>query len=406
MEGVSAVTARILRYNEGRSADLLEVKYKKMAAHPFAFYRATCHLFADAWPASSALNSTPPVWGSGDLHFENFGSYKGDNRLVYFDINDFDESACLPASWDVTRLAASVFVGAADLGIGVRSAGPLVRAYLESYRAALHNEQALWVERDSAKGMTRHLLDEVRLRRRKGLLKGRTALHGGKRRLIVDGERALKASAAEQALVRKLVARATAHEGNDNFYRVLDAARRISGLGSLGMPRWVVLIDGNGSPDQNYLLDVKEARASAAAAASPFGQPEWKTEAERSVQLQRRIQAMPPALLHSVGTAAHSYALRELQPAKDRLRLEDWNGDLKKLGDAMRTMGQVTAWAVLRASGRYGSASADSLAKFAREKGWIPAVVALSRTMATQTLLDWQSFGADVLAGRTIVPRA
>ena len=82
MESVNEVTERILRFNAGRAADLLKIKYAKMAERPFAFYRATCHLFADAWPRDSALNSTPPVWGCGDLHFENFGSYKGDNRLV------------------------------------------------------------------------------------------------------------------------------------------------------------------------------------------------------------------------------------------------------------------------------------------------------------------------------------
>lgn len=405
MEGVSTVSARILEYNAGRAADLLTVKYSKMAARPFAFYRATCHLFAEAWPRRSPLNSTPPVWGCGDLHFENFGSYKGDNRLVYFDVNDFDESALLPAAWEITRLAASIFVGAKELGIGARSAAPLVRTYLEAYRDALRSERALWVERDSATGMTRDLLDDVRLRRRKGLLKGRTTHHRGKRRLTIDGERALVAPPREQKLVRALVARATAGEDQGKFYRVLDVARRISGLGSLGMPRWVALIEGKGSPDANYLLDIKEARVSAAEAASPYAQPRWKTQAERSVQLQRRIQAMPPALLHAVGTAAHSYALRELQPAKDRLHLEDWSGDLKRLGDAMETMGRVTAWAALRGSGRQGSATADELGAFGRDRSWMPAVVALARRMSAQTLSDWKQFRGDVRAGRVISPR-
>lgn len=406
MEGVNEVTARVLRFNAGRAADLLEIKYAKMAGKPFAFYRATCHLFADAWPRDSALNSTPAVWGCGDLHFENFGSYKGDNRLVYFDVNDFDESALVPAAWEVTRLAASIFVGGEVLGIGARSAAPLVRTYLESYRKALGNERALWVERDSATGMTRELLDEVRLRRRKGLLKGRTTEKRGMRELVVDGERALVATPGEQELVRSLVAGATAGEEHPGFYTVLDVARRISGLGSLGLPRWVVLIEGEGSPDENYLLDVKEARSSAAAVASPYAQPSWKNEATRSVQLQRRIQAMPPALLHAVGTTGQSYALRELQPAKDRLHMEDWGGDLDRLAEAMQTMGQVTAWAALRGAGHQGSASVNELVAFARGRSWMPEVVTLARHLAAHTLTEWKLFRDDVRAGSVISPRA
>jgi len=100
---------RIRSFNEGRDPELLRRKYQRMSANPFAFFRGTCHLFYEDWPVNSPLNTSPPVWISGDLHLENFGSYKGDNRLVYFGINDFDEAsshlACgsshafLPASW-------------------------------------------------------------------------------------------------------------------------------------------------------------------------------------------------------------------------------------------------------------------------------------------------------------------
>ncbi|HEY4223742.1 MAG TPA: DUF2252 family protein, partial [Myxococcota bacterium] len=122
MGRLSAVGARIVRYHEGRAPDLLARKYDLMAANPFAFYRGSCQLFRDGWPARSALDSAPAIWSCGDLHCENLGCYKGDNRLAYFDLNDFDEAALLPISWDLTRFAASVIVGAPRLSVSTSTA--------------------------------------------------------------------------------------------------------------------------------------------------------------------------------------------------------------------------------------------------------------------------------------------
>src|SRR5712692_1326653 len=83
---------RIQAFDAGRDPRLLQMKYKLMQHDVFAFYRGTCHLFYQDWPADSPLNAAPSAWLCGDLHLQNFGSYKGDNRLVYIDINDFDES--------------------------------------------------------------------------------------------------------------------------------------------------------------------------------------------------------------------------------------------------------------------------------------------------------------------------
>lgn len=85
--------ARLAAYNRGRDPERLALKYAKMRQSPFIFLRGACHLFYDAIPPIDALIHAPLAWACGDLHFENFGSYKGDNRLVYFDINDFDEAA-------------------------------------------------------------------------------------------------------------------------------------------------------------------------------------------------------------------------------------------------------------------------------------------------------------------------
>ena len=87
---------RIIRYNDGREPERLQLKFARMRGSIFAFFRGTSHLFYEDWPSGNALDRTPTVWTTGDLHLENFGSYKADNRLVYFDISDFDDAGLAP----------------------------------------------------------------------------------------------------------------------------------------------------------------------------------------------------------------------------------------------------------------------------------------------------------------------
>jgi uncharacterized protein (DUF2252 family) len=398
--GLSAVGARILRYHAGRAPDLLERKYAAMAANPFAFYRGSCQLFLDAWPARTALRDSPAIWSCGDLHFENLGCYKGDNRLAYFDLNDFDESALLPVSWDLTRFAASVLVGAPTLRVDANAAGRLANLYFDAFAVALATGKARWVERETATGMVRELLDAVRGRKRKTLLNERTKLKGGRRRIRVDGVKALAASRDDKARVTRAIEALGARLDNRKFYRVLDVARRVAGCGSLGLERWIVLVEGKGSPRGNFLLDLKAARSPASAGHSPYTQPRWTTDAQRIVAVQGRVQAVSPALLAEVRMGGHGFVLRELQPLQDRMRMEAWGGDIADLRDAMTTMGRVTAWAALRAAGRQGSAIADDLITFANERGWRRAVLTMARRVADRTRSEWRDFRADAAAGR------
>src|SRR5450830_1198939 len=104
---------RVRKANAGRDPERLAMKYAALRTDPFVFLRGTCHLFYDRLPKSGIFTSSPPVWCCGDLHLENFGSYKGDNRLAYFDVNDFDEAAIAPATWELSRFIVSILV--ADL---------------------------------------------------------------------------------------------------------------------------------------------------------------------------------------------------------------------------------------------------------------------------------------------------
>src|SRR5215510_5195513 len=131
------VAERILHFNQDRQPELLRMKLKKLRDNAFIFLRGTCHLFYEEWPTDSVLNEAPRVWLCGDLHLENFGSFKGDNRLVYFDVNDFDEAALAPCLWDVARLLTSVLVGADSLKIRSRDKQTACQLCLDAYCRAL-----------------------------------------------------------------------------------------------------------------------------------------------------------------------------------------------------------------------------------------------------------------------------
>ena len=135
----SSIVQRIKTFNQHppRNQELLQLKYAKMKENAFAFLRGSCHLFYEDWPTNSLLNQAPLSWICGDLHLENFGSYQGDNRLTYFDINDFDESVLAPCTLDITRLITSLFLAVAE--IKSLSADPLALAklFIDSYSTAL-----------------------------------------------------------------------------------------------------------------------------------------------------------------------------------------------------------------------------------------------------------------------------
>src|SRR5579864_8249325 len=108
----SDVAGRIKRFNRGCDPHLLARKYATMRTDAFAFYRGTCHLYYEDWPRRSPLNRSPLAWISGDLHPENFGSFRGRDGGVYFDVDDFDECALGWCVWDVCRCLAGILIGA------------------------------------------------------------------------------------------------------------------------------------------------------------------------------------------------------------------------------------------------------------------------------------------------------
>lgn len=379
---------RIQSYNAGREPERLALKYQTMAKTPLGFLRGTSHLFHDDWRVAPPVAATPRAWITGDLHLENFGSYKGDNRLAYFDLNDFDEAVLAPCALDLARFLTSALVAARGLDLKEREGLRLARRFIGSYRAALADGKARWIERQMAEGMVRALLDDARGLTRKRLLGLRTRL-AGRRRQLKLGRRARSPSLRERERVTRLLGRFAATQPDSGFYRVLDVARRVAGTASLGLERYAVLVEGRGGPDKLAILDLKQAIHPTVAGSAPAT---WSTEAERVVSVQRWAQAVSPALLHAVRAGATSYVLRELQPTQNRLSIRQWNHSVDELERVMATMGQVVAWSHLRSSGRRGAAVADQWVEFAGEKSWGPALVDYAVSYSRRVEREWNEF--------------
>ena len=97
----------------------------------------------------------------------------------------------------------------------------------------------------------------------------------------------------------------------------------VCGVGSLGLARYVVLVRGDGDSGGNAIIDAKWPAPSSLATFEKIRQPRWKSEPDRVVAIQRRMQGTAPALLDAVKIGSGGYVLRELQPSKDRLTLKD-----------------------------------------------------------------------------------
>jgi uncharacterized protein (DUF2252 family) len=388
------VVSLIREFNAGRDPERLAMKYQKMRFNEFAFMRGTCHLFYNRLTSGIKLRKTPLVWVCGDLHLENFGSYKGSNREVYFDLNDFDEASLAPAGWDLVRMLTSIEVGALGAGIKQKKsrAATLCRIFVDAYAHALVDGKTYWLERETATGPIHQLLSSLRERKRSDFLDSRTENKDNKRVIRIDGKKALAVTSQQRTAVTNLLVSFAKTRPTPEFYHVEDVARRIAGTGSLGLDRFIVLINGEGGRNGNYLLDLKLAVPSSLKPYLTAKQPTWINQAQRVVELQKRIQAVPMAFLNSVEMDGASYVLRALQPSEDRISISGPEIDPTALGELVHSLGQMVAWAHLRTTGRQGSSSADDLIGFGQKKKWKEELLSISQQCACQVRADANAF--------------
>jgi uncharacterized protein (DUF2252 family) len=388
---------RIKKFNAERDPEMVKLKYEALKESPFRFFRGTCHLFYEDIPAKSFIIKSPKTWICGDLHLENFGTFKGNNRLAYFDMNDFDESILGPCLLDVVRLCTSVFLAADFVKLEKAECRKLIKRLLQTYAANLANGRIKYMEHRTAKGYVRDLLDHATQRTRLEMLKQRVKF--SKPPVIRHDE--LKAFETEkkihQLVKTSLGNWAKANSTSPDFYKVLDVADRATGTGSIGIERHLVLVNGKGKPDGYYLLDIKEADLPTPLHFLKLKQPKWKNEAERLIGIQQRVQAASPAYLNTITLGKKWFILKELQPLEDKVDFAQLQKDRDKFEQLLCDMGAIVAWNNLRAGGRQGSAIADDLMKFGRNLHKLEdEIVNYAEKYAAKTVQYWQEFKSEV----------
>lgn len=385
------VIERLRIFNQDRLPGMVMRKYQAMRAHPFAFFRGAAHLLYEDWPADSPLNASPPAWLCGDLHLENFGVFKGADRRVYFDINDFDDGALAPCAWDAARWLTSLHLAGDLLDLSEKDIATLGRFFLERYFSTLAGGRAAPLQPAPVSEAVDRLKREAESRSREKFLKERTRREGAERR-FVESKKLLNVSGDEKKRVMNAIYRLAEQTGELNFYRPLDVAFRVAGTGSLGLKRYVVLVEGRGSPDENFILDLKESHPSALAPALNRPQPKWASEAQRAVTVQERAQSMPPALLDTLEIEGFWYILREMQPSQDKIAVSNWEKHPGWIQSLCGEMAELTARAHLRGAGREGAASLDSFVAFGEQAALTGELLSFARRAADRVRADYRAF--------------
>jgi hypothetical protein len=131
----------------------LHLKHRRMAETPFFFLRATFYRWAQQWcEACPELAGAPKVLAVGDLHVENFGTWRDSEGRLIWGVNDFDETVTLPYTQDLVRLATSAVLAIEESRLTIserRACGAIAAGYAESLRkgggAAVLAERYRWL---------------------------------------------------------------------------------------------------------------------------------------------------------------------------------------------------------------------------------------------------------------------
>ncbi len=329
-------------------------KHRRMTKTPFAFLRGSFYRWVDVWRAACPdLARAPQVLGVGDLHIENFGTWRdADGRLVW-GVNDFDETARMPYTLDLVRLATSALLVQRDGGLELHP-GQICSAILQGYGDAL------------AVGGHAFVLEER---------------HADLRALALSADREPVAfwnkltalpSAPAPPQVRSMLSR---HLPAPRL--ALRIAQRTAGVGSLGRPRLVALAAWNGG------LVAREAKALLPSAYDwalnrPLKPPRGAHLVAAAVRCQDPTYRIDRA-------AGRDWVVRRLAPHCSRIELSELPGRRDETA-LLKAMGAETANLHLASRAAIPAVRAD----LARRRGrWLQAA---GETMMAATLEDWEDW--------------
>lgn len=389
------VVTEILRDNRDRKRRLVKLKLERMDADVFSFYRGTAGLYARAWSKLQPADPGPAVLICGDLHLENFGAFRADDGTFCFDINDFDEALVAPCSLDVVRCTCSVLLAAEHWRLSPLEANGIALDFLDEYgrilsRTARKGGFGDDPEHDTG-GPIHDLIGATALGTQVQLLDHNTEKTAkGVRRIVRSANKHPEVRAPRTERIARAVERYGERIGRPEAYRVHDITGRVAGIGSLGLRRYLVLVEGDGSPDGNWLLDVKEERPSAMLACAR-NQPRTRGgDAQRVVDAQRRLQAKPVAGLDVIKIGTRGYRMRAMIPEENRSSLDRLHKNPDKLRKAVGVAGRLAGRAHVRGCDRNRRTARD-LARWAEGPG-LDAALASAARMAELARAQYAEF--------------
>ncbi|MEX3633117.1 DUF2252 domain-containing protein [Paraburkholderia sp. BR14320] len=409
--------------NVGRVPELIPIRYGRMVASPFAFYRGAAPLMAH--DLSKLPHSNVTVQLGGDAHLANFGLFASPERRILFGPNDFDETLPGPFDWDVRRLAASFVIAARERGFAMRDQRAVVRRLCETFRQRLAGLSSMdtldvWYCQFKAASMLA-IADSVEERRKelaviekarqqssRSVLTHATELVNGKLR-IKDSPPLVYHVPLEskhdqkqyQTLVRRFFAdyRLTLPDDRRALfdrYELVDIAIRVVGIGSVGTRCYETLFMADG--ECPLFLQLKEARASVLE--EYLGPSRYANHGQRVVNGQRLLQSASDIFLgwskmHHTGNDFYVRQLRDMKGAFDFTTF-----DVEDLGEYAVSCAHALAHSMAKAgdpallSGYVGKSDAFD-----------EAVVQFALAYAEQNEADWTVLKAAVKAGRIQVVR-
>ncbi|MFE2874058.1 DUF2252 domain-containing protein [Streptomyces roseus] len=409
-----------------RVADLVPIRYGRMVESPFRFYRGAAAVMA-ADLAGTAVSGLR-VQLCGDAHMLNYGLLASPERNLLFDINDFDETLPGPWEWDVKRLAVSLALAGRENGFGESERAVIVRSAGRSYREQMRRYAPMgnldvWYARIDAEQLRALASTELRPRGRKQLAealekaRGRDSVQAaGKLTETVSGERRFKSLPPLVTPLSELLPdhERSALEGNirdmvDQYgqtlpsdrrhllreFTVVDLARKVVGVGSVGTRCWIILLLGRDADDP-LILQAKEAGESVLA---PYAGPcEQATQGERVVAGQRLMQAASDIFLgwhraQGIDGRDRDFYVRQLR---------DWKGSLDPatmLPRGMKAFGDVCGTTLARAHARSGDRIAIA-AYLGSGEVFDRALVRFAEAYADQNERDHQALVEAVASGR------
>ena len=409
-----------------RVQELVPIRYGRMLASPFAFYRGAAYLMA------SDLASTPRsgfiVQACGDAHVSNFGLFGSPERELLFDINDFDETNPGPWEWDVKRLAASLVIAGRNNGFSDKERAEVVRGATGGYRsamrgfAAMRNLEVWYAHARIQEGLPRvqALLDKKNLKEADRVVtKAQTKdsleafaklthVVDGERRIISDPpllvpiEELLTPDQVEEFLarIRGLIRsyRRTLQGDRKHLledFRFSHLARKVVGVGSVGTRAWIALMLGRDDEDPLF-LQAKEAQSSVL---EPFvGKSRYANHGQRVVEGQRLMQAASDIFLGwdrltGIDGVERDFYVRQLRDWKGSWALE------AMVPQVMALYGQMCGWTLARAHARSGDRIAIA-SYLGSSDAFDRAIASFSETYADQNDRDYAALQAAVKANK------